>query len=129
MEVRGDQEDVDATGAHRIPQEDLDEQKRGEGGGGKRWGVEKGRQDRERCWERETGELAGGSWREGQVEEEKGVTGRGQLVGKPSEGGHNGLTRSRASGGYSCCEIAESGSPRCPRTRILQSRTGYVFGK
>lgn len=58
MEVRGDQEDVDATGAHRIPQEDLDEQKRGEGGGGKRWGVEKGRQDRERCWERETGELA-----------------------------------------------------------------------
>lgn len=72
---------------------------------------------------------AGGSWREGQVEEEKGVTGRGQLVGKPSEGGHNGLTRSRASGGYSCCEIAESGSPRCPRTRILQSRTGYVFGK
>lgn len=74
-------------------------------------------------------EPAGGSRREGQVEEEKGVTGRERLVGKPSEGGHNGLTRSRASGGYSCCEIAESGSPRCPRTRILQSRTGYVFGK
>lgn len=117
VEVRGDQEDVDATGVHRIPQEDLAPEGRRTGGRLEKVG---------KSWPRGRKKRRGGGRREAQVERKEE---RCYLGGEPSEGGHNGLTRSRASGGYSCCEIAESGSPRRPHTRILQPRTGCVFGK